>query len=209
MQRSISRLFPRAGSLFLVCFCALLSVANGRLYAQKGNLDVQVRFCAGPKKAYQIPYSRTRLLTVDDFKGHYPPQNRFAAQTYSRIDITTSFQERGKERKLEVELCLHFDPLLSWMKPEGRTPAILAHEQLHWDITAIKACELAEAIRHIDPAHKDPVAEVGKLYRAIMKELEEQQARYDSETGHSVVKEAQERWEASITEQAKALTCYP
>ncbi len=57
----------------------------------------------------------------------------------------------GEEKKgvlyVEVNLLVYFDRTKSWTKKDGRHPEVLAHEQIHFDITAIFACAFAQAVR--------------------------------------------------------------
>ena len=76
------------------------------------------------------------------------------------------------------------------MKPAGKTADVLRHEQLHFDITEIKAQQLTEAIRSFSFTSEHFKEELNALHKQYQKEMEDMQQQYDLETQHSLIKKA-------------------
>ena len=90
----------------------------------------------------------------------------------------------------------------------SRNRETLEHEQRHFDITAIKACELANAIREFKFSVDNYPRELEKLQRQKQKELGQMQDQYDSETRHGLVPSIQQKWDKIIKDQLQNLTCF-
>jgi hypothetical protein len=155
-----------------------------------------------------IAYSFRRPLVLQDFTGKVDELNRAAAVTSSGIDVHYDVQSKYGHIRVVATIVPFFDRTRSWCRPEGRLPRTLAHEQKHFDITAIKACELVAEIQSHTFSPENYKSELQKLYQQKEQETQEEQNRYDQETHHGLLTDVQAKWEKDINDRVHALSCY-
>lgn len=144
-------------------------------------------------------------LTWNDFKGEQNRESNAVAVTAS--GITFSYKVRKANSRIIdftpiVEA--HFYPEKSWVKLELADDYILAHEQLHFDITELHVRKFRKQISALKIT-QNLGSILDRLHQNINKELSEMQHHYDSESNNSINKEAQSKWENFI---AKELEIY-
>ena len=171
-------------------------------------VKVNVTMAATTTKPNSIVYSLGRPLQIADFTG--PPQGQEfeLAVTVSGIGLGYSATAENSQVVLDVTITPYFNKAQSWFKPAGKNPRVLAHEQTHFDITAIKACELVAAIKHTTFTQDNYVQLLEELQKKNADESNEEEQRYDRETNHGIITEMQQAWEKKISEQVKAIGCY-
>ncbi|MBX7226886.1 MAG: hypothetical protein K1X55_12710 [Chitinophagales bacterium] len=150
----------------------------------------------------KIYWKSDRILTWDDFKAS-PDAHSLSAQTSSAIEM--NYQTSGN--KITWHVASYFIPSQSWVKNSGRTDYILAHEQLHFDLTEVYAKMLRKRYKtEIKTAadHK----KMNTIYAEIRKVWEKEQARYDKETNHSINKTKQADWNTYIKQKLEELNEY-
>jgi len=172
------------------------------------SVEVEVQVLPDAADTERIAWTRTRPLTLDDFKGKPDELSRAAAATNSGLDVRTSVQTQYNQTKVIVTILPFFDKSRSWCRTTSRNAHTLQHEQQHFDITAIKGCELADTIRHFAFSVQNYMKELEQLYKQKDKEAHAQQELYDGETDHGQIVTAQARWEAVIREALGRLECY-
>ncbi|NKI31865.1 DUF922 domain-containing protein [Croceivirga thetidis] len=147
-----------------------------------------------------IPWSEERRLSWSDFKGEVPRDAMAAATTASGISYKYSANLMFNEVNLDFEVNTYFYPDGSWYKPDICDSTVLAHEQLHFDITELFARKMRKRLRQ--STFSDNVkAEVRDIYNTILAELNAFQERYDWETDFSRKHEAQKRWKERVWAQ--------
>lgn len=102
-----------------------------------------------------------------------------------------------------VHVHAYFLPKESWVLSEKMTEALLAHEQLHFDIAELFARKMKMTFAEYELPVKtfiDKKADqrMEKAYHQIFKEMMEMQHLYDEETGHGTDVKAQEEWVSQI-----------
>ncbi|UII80225.1 DUF922 domain-containing protein [Flagellimonas sp. CMM7] len=148
-----------------------------------------------------ILWDSSERLTWADFRGKVPPAAVPAATTASGISYKYSANLIHHEVELDFEVNAFFYPNESWYKPEICDDLILSHEQLHFDISELFARKMRDKLKRT--SFSDNVkAEIRKIYKEILKELEDFQDLYDWETSFSRNAEKQLEWNKKI---AKAL----
>jgi len=156
-----------------------------------------------------VSYSPKRPLMLDDFQGKPDDISRAAAISYTVLYIKySSARDISNLIMVDVYVIANFDKMRSWCLQNSRNSETLRHEQHHFDITAIKACRLANAIKEFQFSVDNFPRELEKLQRQIQKELNQEQDRYDSETKHGLAPTMQEKWNKIIEDQLQRLTCY-
>lgn len=147
-------------------------------------------------------------LTWNDFKGEQHVESNAVAVTAS--GITFSYKVRKANSRIvdftpSVEA--HFYPDKSWVKLEQADDYILAHEQLHFDITELHVRKLKKQISTLKIT-QNLGSILDKLHQNINKELSVMQNKYDSESNNSINKGVQHKWEKFIDEELKAYQKY-
>ena len=155
-----------------------------------------------------IVYSTGRLLRIDDFTGREQPEVAELAATYSGMAFGSTGQTETGQLVINVTITPYFDKTKSWFKEAGKNAVLLAHEQAHFDITGIKACELANAIRNTTFTKENYLALFEQLEKKYTDESNDEQEAYDSETNHGTVADKQLEWQTKLAKQVRALGCY-
>nr|WP_299341944.1 DUF922 domain-containing protein [Allomuricauda sp.] len=144
-----------------------------------------------------IPWSPDLKLTWADFKGKIPPAAVPAATTASGISYRYSANLIHHEVDLDFEVTAFFYPNESWYKPEVCDDLILSHEQLHFDIAELFARKMRRELERT--SFSDNVkAEIRRIYKDILQELQDYQERYDWETNFSRNREKQLEWNERV-----------
>jgi hypothetical protein len=157
----------------------------------------------------KFSWSPARKLSWEDYKGN-PATIREAnvgARTSCRLGIRVDTIRTAGTAHVVVtnEFICH----QSSVRTEQMKPALLAHEQLHFDLCEVYARqlrkELAEA--HFTPANVTPVSR--EIFLRLYKMYRDQQELYDTETNHGLNIQAQDIWKRKIEEALAALAAYP
>jgi len=155
-----------------------------------------------------IAWSFHRPLTLADFIGKPSDISRAGAVTSTGIHVKYNMETQFAETKVLVTMTAFFDKAHSWCRPTSYNPRTLMHEQKHFDITALKTCELAIAIRSHTFTPENYMKELEQLYKAKDKELREEQDLYDNETSHGQLPVIQEKWQRQIHDSLQTQTCF-
>lgn len=159
---------------------------------------------AQPKDCRQcLRWSADRPLAWGDFKGRSSSTSPNKAMTDSGIAI--AFQ--CEDGRADVKVSCYFNPAKSWTRT-GDSKRLLAHEQLHFDITELFARKLRKTIVELGTDCETLNREIGGLYDRNFEVYAEFQARYDRETHHSTIEPEQLRWEQLVAEELKALEAF-
>jgi hypothetical protein len=155
-----------------------------------------------------ITWSDSYKLTWDDFKGEPKENSTAAAITSSGIGFEYSIKQNifsVVSFKTKVLAC--FYPEKSWYKPQLANTHILAHEQLHYDITELYARKFRQQLSRLKLS-KILKSELDALQESINRQLENRQHEYDTDTDFSRSPEVQEQWQELIKGELKKLTAF-
>jgi hypothetical protein len=172
------------------------------------SVEVLTEMASGTDDSDRIAWSTGRPLALDDFRGKPDDLSRAAAATNSGLDVRTRQQTQYGQTRVTVTILAFFDKSLSWCRTNSRNESTLRHEQQHFNITAIKACELADTIRNFAFTTGNFMKELEQLYRQKEKEIQQQQELYDGQTNHGQVDSAQAVWEKKIKNELDKQRCY-
>ncbi len=105
------------------------------------------------------------------------------------------------------------DKYQSAVKHGSRNPEILAHEQLHFDVTESVARRITVELAAMrgrggtaDAASEDLTGQLEARFAGVNDELLDIQTRYDSETRNSQNRKKQKKWAAEIEEMLRQAT---
>jgi len=186
---------------------------NNKIYYEeaktKPTIRVEVSLEQEQDDSTLISYSQKRPLALEDFRGRPDQSSSAAAVTYSIVILKYSSARMGNnEIIVDVNVSVEFRKMKSWCRAENRNEETLAHEQLHFDISAITACELVDTIRKFKFTPDYFPLELERIQGKKQRELDEMQDRYDSETKHAIGPAVQERWNRIIKEKLQSTTCF-
>jgi hypothetical protein len=147
-----------------------------------------------------IIYSFNRPLQLNDFAGQVDDLSLASAVTYSGIQIRSHSETKDGRAIVQVQIIPYFNKSRSWCRKASRNAKTLLHEQKHFDITALKACELMDTIRHFNfTANFEK--ELDQLHKQNEIEWDRLQRDYDTQTKHGQVAAAQQKWNKWIQEE--------
>lgn len=171
-------------------------------------VTVNVFMSGVAEKPGHIAYTKDRKLYMTDFEAEPDESSIGAAATLSGIGMKMQASTLRNTTKVDVTLSVYFDKSRSWMKPNGKNVTTLQHEQLHFDITAIKACMLKQQIEKAEfsPAtYKDQLKD---MLAKVQEKAGDMQNSYDRETEHGTIIDEQEKWTERINTIKREQACY-
>jgi hypothetical protein len=181
---------------------------NRQVYAPNAPVLVSVQVLDTMADKNLMGYSIHRPLVPNDFMGKPDELSRAAGLTASGITLKYSTDIDNGQIRVLVLITPYFNKLRSWLRNSGRNPAVLSHEQKHYDITALKACELADTLRR-HPFTRDTYLEtLEQIHLQIQRDMEAMQTQYDAETRHGINITVQDKWNKLIKELLAAQSCY-
>lgn len=155
-----------------------------------------------------ITWNKDRKLTWADFKAKSNSNSDAVALTASGITFGYSIKTMGR-RIIDFSYTAeaHFYPHKSWYKKDKADAYVLAHEQLHFNITELYVRKLRQQIERL-VVNQNVKKQMNQIHEAINSALEKTQKTYDAQTKHSINVEAQKYWENYIAEELKKLEEY-
>jgi hypothetical protein len=196
--------------LWILAFVPLfLSVAT---FAQTGGnsntpVDISVQFVDKSDNPDFILYNVNKQLAIADFKGKPDMSSVGVGATFSGIQVSMEGQSGNGKMEVKVLMLVYFDKSQSWMKPEGQDERVLKHEQIHFDLTAIYACKMYQAILKEKFNSKNVKQRIHEIHDKLIDELQARQALYDKQTQHGTIAEQQKTWAENITKEKAAMGC--
>jgi len=165
-----------AKSLLFICFCLFFSTQSR---AGRNGDEASIRWSETP-------------LTWKDFKG-IPDSRHGGALTASGF----YYNFKCENGMAEWEVGAVFFPNKSYVNPQVLNPYMLAHEQLHFDITELFARKLRKQLVE-ENIGCDDRTEVEYLCERMVEDWRAFQQQYDIETNHSMNRDAQIHWDKMI-----------
>ena len=147
-----------------------------------------------------ITWNASKKLTWNDFKGAIETSSDAVAVTAS--GITFSFAVKTSNERIvsfDAKAQAHFYPEKSWYIEDKGDDHILAHEQLHFDITELHVRILRYRISKLKVSQhiRD---DLNAIHRQTNKELAEMQNQYDLQSQNSINIEQQAKWADFVKE---------
>jgi hypothetical protein len=146
-----------------------------------------------------IQWDFQRKLIWSDFRAKHKPPGKVPAALST---CGFGFEATEENRKL-VSVAVHvtFYQDKSWKNPEHQTESVLAHEQLHFDITELMGRKFHQEIIALHSKGKLSRRTLEKAYDRMSKEHSELQELYDKQTNHSLNAKMQVWWSDYIASQ--------
>ncbi len=179
-------------AIYIVGFVLLAhqSLAQQKIVA---NVTMETR----SERKNEIAYRKGTKLELSDFQGDDEPNVDAVAMAYSGVSVRYTGTIKNGLIRLEIKMYASFDKSRSWCLSSSRNPRTLAHEQRHFDITALNACALFQELSSYRFT-KNFEREIAELQTKYRKKNESDQDDYDTETNHGIKREVQEEWNQKI-----------
>lgn len=150
-----------------------------------------------------------KSLEWRDFIGSPDAYSSFHASTNSGISYSWSLRSSESKTEFLYEIETFFYPNLSWVKPGKNSPLLLAHEQLHFDITELHGRKLKEMMIGFVPNQRtDHKKVLERMYQKNETSRRLMQEKYDRETSHGQNEGAQTQWETFVEAELAKLEKY-
>lgn len=182
---------------------------NKLLYSPDAPVTLTVTIDHTPKDTNLLGYSPSRLLTSDDFRAAPDDLSRASASTASAIMVKYASDIDNGRISVQVLITPHFDKARSWYLNKYHGNArVLIHEQGHFDITAIKTCEMADTMRRQKLTKSNYLEMLELIAAQKQQEMNTLQKQYDTETRHGMNNAIQDKWNKLIKEWLARQACY-
>ena len=144
-----------------------------------------------------------RRITWDDFKGK-ASNPLFGAAIFTNFAYTSKFYIENSILIAQIQTHTYMVRGMSWAKAQAKDDYGLAHEQLHFDITKLVVEKFKQKIKELAQEEKsmdDLNSRIQYEYLESYREMNALQKQYDSETGHSINRQAQTYWLEKVKKQ--------
>ncbi|QDO94570.1 DUF922 domain-containing protein [Formosa sediminum] len=151
-----------------------------------------------------IIWTANRKLKTSDFLGKTKSKASGKALTGANIIIIPYTYNNGK---YQYQVLAKFYKKLSWINTDSNY--ILDHEQLHFDIAELFARKMRQEI-HLVKQRSGTVLETDyrRIHKTLFQDYINFQKLYDTETKHSTIKDAQQKWNVLIAKKLESLNAY-
>ena len=162
---------------------------------------------AKPAPVAPIVWSASRPLTMADYLGRPGVGDQLASSTSSNINANAACRDFVFTGTAQAT----FDPNTSWFRePKKASPALLRHEQLHFDITELYARIMRQKLAAFAPKANclklQPA--FNNLTKGVYAEWDREQNRYDQDSNHGLNAARQEFWEKQTQQKLEALKAF-
>ena len=149
----------------------------------------------------EIEWQENRKLSWNDFRGTPDYTTDAAAITASGIAYSLSAAVKSSgEVTAKFRINTFFYPEDSWYKKELANEIVLAHEQLHFDITELFARKFRKTLSEYKFSKKIK-QEVRAIYAQMTEDLQAFQKKYDYATDYSRIFENQKKWQLIVEKE--------
>lgn len=150
----------------------------------------------------ELSWNEFYRLQWEDFQGE--PDKR------SQGDAATSVQIKAKpflvKKKIQYDVAAKFSRTKSWYR--DRSPSLLAHEQLHFDIAEVYARKIRKKVGEMNKQGINNIKTYNAAIHELLQESNEVDRRYDMETLHGAMSRKQAAWSGKIKSELASLKKY-
>ena len=148
----------------------------------------------------RFSYLEKSTLDWSDFRGEPDLHSHFDSAVNTGITYQWSYsKDDGEDIELDFEVNSFCYPSLSWVKKGQTTAYLLAHEQLHFDISELHARIMRKKLKEYQPSKgKNVRKDLNKIYKRVERMRINMQEDYDDDTDHSRNREAQKEWDQKV-----------
>ncbi len=177
-----------------------------KLAAQPLAASVVLSKRIAPAVSDTIYHKPGQSLVWDNFSGTPNQGGRVAALTSSGFGFDAGMSYSNRKGKININVYAFFNKSKSWVKPDKKTAYILAHEQLHFDISCIGMLLFVQKLRAANFTVQNYSAELNRIYSDAYKQMYEMQDDYDKGTNNGLLRKEQQEWAGRIRGQLALLS---
>jgi hypothetical protein len=166
-----------------------------------GNLP-EKEYCEKTERGWAIEWKLGYKLTWDDFRAKEKGSRGFAVAVTS---CGFGYNIEHKENIRTITVFARFYCYESWWNDGIDIPAVLEHEQLHFDICELFGRKLYAGIKQLKSENKLTKKSLNALNDKLHEEYSIMQDLYDAESGHSTDGDMQKAWEDKIRQEIASL----
>jgi hypothetical protein len=147
-------------------------------------------------------------LTWDDFRARPPKSTSYPSAV---SDTGFNYQLVCKNGLLDIDAAAFFSPGGSWVRPNGKTPELLRHEQGHFDMAELYALKLRKAIQDGKIGCGDTAkanAAGGNVVGEFQREWQNAERQYEEDTKYGTDLRKQDAASKRIAADLAALSGY-
>lgn len=145
-------------------------------------------------------YHPVKRLDWSDFQGVPAFGSRYGAEIFTSFGFSMEMEVKNHILHIRLQGKCYMIRGISWVKSGNATPAALAHEQLHFDITQ-RSLAYWKNLVHEFPTYWHPddwSAAIQQAYLQAFRHMNQRQKQYDAETLHGQNAMEQAKWEAQF-----------
>jgi hypothetical protein len=158
-----------------------------------------------PNTSDTIYYNPQVKLEWPNFKGKPDVAGIALAMTASGFGYAAFMNSKNGKTTINITVDCFFNKNKSWVKPNQASTYVLAHEQLHFDITYIAACQFFKKINEATFTATNYKTVLEKIYIECLTNMRNMQNEYDGQTKNGQLKNLQSEWSIKIEEQLKSI----
>lgn len=147
----------------------------------------------------KIHWTVDSKLNWSDFKGKPQKNHPMAAETSTHLDFNMAYENAA----FNWDVDCYFSRKESWVKKDMKSPELLAHEQLHFDIAELNARKIRSEMSQLKLKSIDDNRKLQSVFEKGYERMSKQQAQYDRETDHGQLDGPQSKWIEEIAGELK------
>ncbi|WP_299986332.1 DUF922 domain-containing protein [uncultured Pontibacter sp.] len=151
----------------------------------------------------QLAWSATRKLNWEDFRGTPESNNPHHALTAANLAVDA----RCKDNKFYYEVKCVFLPRESWSKNK-QSEKLLAHEQLHFDLTEVHARMLRKELKELGISCGNLKTNLNTTVGNAFKAWKAEQDQFDKLSRHGLDAQVQQDWSERISHRLQELDAW-
>jgi hypothetical protein len=153
-----------------------------------------------PASEEGLVWQAERKLSWEDFQSEADLQQPLHAMTATNIEV----QAECYNNQMQFEVKCVFKTQESWSKNK-QSERLLAHEQLHFDLTEVHARRLRHKLAQTPGLCGSNKARFGKIVESYFAGWKTEQHQYDEQSNHGLNPEQQLIWESKIARELEEL----
>lgn len=180
-------------SIYFLSVLFLISYNESNMYENKTNQYIQ--------------WSKNVKLSWNDFGGQHVPDS--LAHHHAVTWVTSKWVNyKVYTDSITTDLVCYFIVNKSW-KSKNISEELLNHEQRHFDLAEIITRQMRQELStHISINNDSTVYYINYISDKYTKERRNIMNKYDFETNHGVIREAQKKWDIKIDQMLDELEPY-
>jgi hypothetical protein len=153
-----------------------------------------------PTVEQTIAWHEDVKLSWDNFKANPSNESPYSAESSLIISYRMKISQLGNATTVKFFVDCVFEVNESWVKPEGKTTYLLAHEQTHFDIAEYHARKLRRDFNKTTFTIKNYEEKSKLIFNEMYSDYAQFQRDYDAATNHGRNKEEQAIWAQKVEE---------